>query len=255
MYCPKCGWQLNPEARFCPRCGSAVQQSARDPLDETGEERDRRYQRGALLIVGVPLAVLAIVAFAKLASPVADKGSAMTTVAEKPAEPAVAPSAPFAPDEPRSDRTPIATSEPAPETKKDPPSPHTLELTNERKTLVSYLGFLAAFMKASAFTDRAQIYCRFTISRAMGVADIDPDELYSELLRAKPATQEEEQERQYGLLALRQRISAYDTNLKQCQGLVVSGFQKLPSDQDLSDKGSQAKERIAAIDQELSASK
>jgi tetratricopeptide (TPR) repeat protein len=124
---------------------------------------------------------------------------------------------------------------------------HVQDLIKERNATKSYIELLASYLNAPSFAERAQIYCRELATNFMG----NPTERYAQLMRSAPATREEELKRQYELLALREAMAAYNKNVSDCRGMVVNGFQKLPTDEELRAKVDQERQHIAEIDQEL----
>jgi hypothetical protein len=132
-----------------------------------------------------------------------------------------------------------------------PPSPEVQQLIEKRKEGVAYVQLLTSYLNAPSFSERAELYCRYQTEKFMGG---NPEEKYAQLMRSKPATREEEMERQYALQAGSQVVAKYEENMNVCRGSATSGLQPLPSIQDTNSKIDEARKTIIKIDQLLAAS-
>lgn len=128
----------------------------------------------------------------------------------------------------------------------------TQELIGERQRIVRRLRWAEDMLKAPAgFAARAQLYCRGQMI-ASGLRSVEElERLYAQLMQAEPSTREEEEVRQRKLYVYREAIGDASRNENGCRGMLLNGLQKLPTDEEERDKASQARGRIAEIDQEL----
>jgi tetratricopeptide (TPR) repeat protein len=120
-------------------------------------------------------------------------------------------------------------------------------------------GILAGAFDDHAFTlipafvtgTAEQASCRFSVAQTEALTTPGNiswqqiEERYSELLRSRPTTQEDEVKRQQQLSTLQRFVAAHRRNLSQCQGVFVNGWQRLPSDQEFLEKAAELRQQLA----------
>jgi hypothetical protein len=103
------------------------------------------------------------------------------------------------------------------------------------------LNVLESILSARSFAAKTKIWCDDEIGRFNNVSHLQKlEDEYQALLRSEPATREDEEKRQTKLEMYRQVIGditiAVEKNLNDCQGAVVSGFTKMPTDQQIQEE-------------------
>jgi hypothetical protein len=103
-----------------------------------------------------------------------------------------------------------------------------------------------------SFAARTRIYCRNAILTPGFRSVEELEALYAQLMRAaEPSTREEEALRQAKLGAYRASIRDAYQNISACQEAFIAGSSVLPTDQEVRERATEAKRRIAEIDEEL----
>jgi len=129
-------------------------------------------------------------------------------------------------------------------------------LNQERQSEMEILMTADGILKAPYFDSKAALLCHFFVERREASGELFREEpgleaRYNELLRWRPATQEETIKRRQELARLQNFVGIHRNNLNNCQAELTSGFGRMPTDQELRDSAIQARQRIAEIDHEI----
>jgi hypothetical protein len=150
--------------------------------------------------------------------------------------------------------TPEATGVRTPPIKPAVSAEELQRLNQERQSEVEKLMTADGILKARYFNSKAVILCRFMIRTReahLGLAMDQMEARYNELLRWRPATQEDAFKRQQELSRLQFFVDGHRSNLSGCQSGFTSGFEKMPSDEEFRQNVVYSRRRIAEIDHEI----
>lgn len=116
-------------------------------------------------------------------------------------------------------------------------------LFNELSSIASYAG-------------RAEAYCRYSedhlnLWHPEGQSLSDLQDRYRKTLQEEPETAEGEQRKQMKLTVIAQRISEYVGDVETCKGLVINGFQRIKTNNEMQEGIAQTRARILKLDEQL----
>ena len=133
------------------------------------------------------------------------------------------------------------------------------ELLKERKHAIHHLEVAQMILNARSYAARTDAYCRdrvgssgtLMMALSNGLSGDELEAFYKILLRAEPTTREGEEERQRKLEAVGDLVMHYEETVRECQGMILNGFQRLPSEAQLGEEVRTEKANIKDIDRLL----